>query len=361
MGRAVDRLPYRDGAEIFCRSPGLMNQSHESYSSTYLAHLRRGLTECYNSDELQTLCADIPVPFENLGGQGHESKARELIAYLVRRQELKVLVERCSVGRPHYPWGEQSWQGREYQDDPGIRKAISELIRLGDAKAASEIEQIYRDRGATEALPKALDALLMLLALSSDQETTRRTVTSLESVFDLMRSSVVLVSGEHRKASGFLVSERGYVITASFAMEDHERQVRVTALETEYSAEVLARDNDKKLAILKIAGMRFPFLPIRPTHTIREQDEVFILGPRFSAQPQTIHWIVSRGYLTNRLTSDGLLIAEIETKPGYAGAPVVDITGSVVAMGCARHDDKALLLPSATIVDFMREANVNIR
>ncbi len=57
-----------------------------------LVALRKKIVSNYNLEEIRTLCADIGVDYDNLGGEGKEAKARELVAYLKRRNKLDDLV-----------------------------------------------------------------------------------------------------------------------------------------------------------------------------------------------------------------------------------------------------------------------------
>ncbi|MBK9055908.1 MAG: trypsin-like peptidase domain-containing protein [Chloroflexi bacterium] len=71
--------------------------------SQYLTHLRNGLSKHFKLDELASY-ADSGIDFENLGGEGKDGKARELIAYCQRRTQLADLVGRCGELRPLFPW-----------------------------------------------------------------------------------------------------------------------------------------------------------------------------------------------------------------------------------------------------------------
>ena len=62
--------------------------------------LREAIDKHFNLEELRTLCDDIGVDFDNLGGEGKEAKARELIAYLERRGELERLIDAIRRQRP---------------------------------------------------------------------------------------------------------------------------------------------------------------------------------------------------------------------------------------------------------------------
>jgi len=54
--------------------------------------LRQVLAEHFDLEELHTLCFDLGVDYDRLGGEGKEAKARELVAYLQRRGQLERLI-----------------------------------------------------------------------------------------------------------------------------------------------------------------------------------------------------------------------------------------------------------------------------
>jgi serine/threonine protein kinase len=62
--------------------------------------LRQLLISRFNLEELRTLCADLHVSYDELEGEGHEPKARELIAHLQRRERLGELVSYVRQHRP---------------------------------------------------------------------------------------------------------------------------------------------------------------------------------------------------------------------------------------------------------------------
>ena len=65
----------------------VVEMSHEpSFTNLYSA-----LIDCYDLEELRTLCAQLGVPFDDLRGEGRQAKARELILWLERRGRLDEL------------------------------------------------------------------------------------------------------------------------------------------------------------------------------------------------------------------------------------------------------------------------------
>ena len=65
-----------------------------------VTQLRRILVERFSLEELRTLCVDLGVSHGELEGEGLEAKARELIAYLQRRERLEELVNYIRQHRP---------------------------------------------------------------------------------------------------------------------------------------------------------------------------------------------------------------------------------------------------------------------
>jgi hypothetical protein len=55
---------------------------------------------------LETLCSDLGVDFQSLKGESKASKARELIAYLSRRERLADLIAVGKNVRPDIIWEE---------------------------------------------------------------------------------------------------------------------------------------------------------------------------------------------------------------------------------------------------------------
>ena len=78
----------------------------EASEAEVLVSLRQILTERFNDDELRSLCFDLGVDYDNLGGEGKAGKARELVAYLERRGDIPKLVEAVRQARPGISWDE---------------------------------------------------------------------------------------------------------------------------------------------------------------------------------------------------------------------------------------------------------------
>ncbi|OQY23725.1 MAG: hypothetical protein DRJ03_27205 [Chloroflexi bacterium] len=69
-----------------------------------LARLHILLVERFDEEEMRSLSFGLQVDYDNLRGEGKTGKARELIAYLERRDRLIELVQAGEQLRPDVPW-----------------------------------------------------------------------------------------------------------------------------------------------------------------------------------------------------------------------------------------------------------------
>jgi hypothetical protein len=92
-------------SEILHATPGPKSLSlSQIITPALLSNLHQGMVKTYSLEELRTLCMELGVDYENLGGDGKDGKIRELISYLNRRRQLSKLIEKCKMERPDYPW-----------------------------------------------------------------------------------------------------------------------------------------------------------------------------------------------------------------------------------------------------------------
>ncbi len=66
--------------------------------------LREQLEGSFSLDEIKSLCQDLNVPYDDLGGDARSAKCRELIYYCKRHDIIDCLLGRCSVLRPKASW-----------------------------------------------------------------------------------------------------------------------------------------------------------------------------------------------------------------------------------------------------------------
>ena len=69
-----------------------------------LVHLRQVLVDRFSPGDLQTLCFDLNVPYENLSGEEHRLKVLNLIQTLERTNRIDELIAFGQKIRPDVPW-----------------------------------------------------------------------------------------------------------------------------------------------------------------------------------------------------------------------------------------------------------------
>ena len=71
-----------------------------------MSRLRENLERFFSVEELRTLCFDLGVDFESVGGESKAGKTRELVAYSHRRGNLPELIAAARRARPAVRWDE---------------------------------------------------------------------------------------------------------------------------------------------------------------------------------------------------------------------------------------------------------------
>jgi hypothetical protein len=100
----------------------------EAAMNNPLIHLRRLIVERYSLSELQTLCFDLGVNYDDLPGEALSDKARELILKMGRRRRLDQLLTVLAQSRPDLP--------REtiLSTDPAALKALYAALPTFEAR-----------------------------------------------------------------------------------------------------------------------------------------------------------------------------------------------------------------------------------
>jgi hypothetical protein len=112
-----------------------MTNSHHSF----LQELRQLLTTHFSYPELNTLCFDLSIVYDDLPGERRTDKAQELIEYLYRRQRLPDLITLLQRERPKVNWPdipkefafETTSPDRQASSAPGSTFNISGSIKGG--------------------------------------------------------------------------------------------------------------------------------------------------------------------------------------------------------------------------------------
>ena len=138
-----------------------------------------------------------------------------------------------------------------------------------------------------------------------------------------------------RQGSGFLVDSEGLVLTNHHVIRGATNaRVRLSSGDVYDRVAVMATDERRDLAILKISGFALPTLPLGNSDEVRIGTDVVAIG-----SPMGLENTVSTGIISGRRTEpEGFRLLQI-TAPastGSSGGPVLDRTGRVIGIAASQ-------------------------
>lgn len=163
--------------------------------------------------------------------------------------------------------------------------------------------------------------------------------------------------------SGFIITEDGYVLTNNHVV-DGARSVRVTLTDRrQFEAEVVGRDPNTDVAVLKIDATGLPTVRIARTDDIQIGDWVLALG-----YPLSLGETVTAGIVSAKGRSIGIMQQNQEAtlplehfiqtdaaiNPGNSGGPLVNLSGEVIGI------NSAIASPTGTYTGYGFAVPINI-
>lgn len=133
------------------------------------------------------------------------------------------------------------------------------------------------------------------------------------------------------RGTGFLISDDGYVLTASMNVETAESVTVMLSAGASLPARVVGFDDMAKLALLKIDGKNLPFLRPGDSGTLRAGDWVVAIGSQFKLHSSATAGIVS---FVGRETGEflPLIQSDVRINLGSGGGPLLNLSGEVVGV-----------------------------
>lgn len=138
--------------------------------------------------------------------------------------------------------------------------------------------------------------------------------------------------------SGFLIDTKGYIVTNAHVVRGLSNAVVVNNKGQQFNAKIVAVDDAKDLAVLKISDKDFespssiPYSFKRTSGDLGEQ--IYTLGyPRNEI-------VYNEGYLSARTGNDGDTLTyqmNISANPGNSGGPVLNKNGEIIGVLSARQ------------------------
>jgi hypothetical protein len=157
--------------------------------------------------------------------------------------------------------------------------------------------------------------------------------TWLFSLLVLAQVACLPAVGQTGSGSGFMIHPDGYVLTNHHVIADAAQITVVVSGKGKFPASIVADDDYKDLALLKIEAAGLDALPIAESKNVNVLDTIFVLGyPLASALGADVS--ASQGQV-NAVREDGripLFQIDANVNPGNSGGPVVNDRGEVIGV-----------------------------
>jgi serine protease Do len=137
--------------------------------------------------------------------------------------------------------------------------------------------------------------------------------------------------------SGFIIDKGGFVVTNNHVIEDAD-QIKVKLDDdTEFEAEVVGRDPNTDLALLKIESKKdLPFLTMGNSDELKIGQWVVAIGSPFGLERTVTAGIVSaKGRVIGSGPYDDFIQTDASINPGNSGGPLLNMKGEVVGINTA--------------------------
>ena len=137
--------------------------------------------------------------------------------------------------------------------------------------------------------------------------------------------------------SGFIIDKEGHVVTNNHVIENAD-QIKVKLDdETEFDAEVVGRDPNTDLALLKIqADNDLPVLKMGNSDELKIGQWVVAIGSPFGLERTVTAGIVSaKGRVIGSGPYDDFIQTDASINPGNSGGPLLNMKGEVVGINTA--------------------------
>ncbi len=140
--------------------------------------------------------------------------------------------------------------------------------------------------------------------------------------------------------TGVVVDERGYILTNYHVVAD-VRRIQVTLYDhREFTAELVARDAQSDLALIKIPVTEpLALIKIGTSSDLMEGEPVIALGNAFGYEHTVTRGIISAlgrdVQVSDTQTYDDLIQTDASINPGNSGGPLMNVDGEMIGLNVA--------------------------
>jgi len=137
--------------------------------------------------------------------------------------------------------------------------------------------------------------------------------------------------------SGFIIDKDGYIVTNNHVIENADQIKVILSDEEEYDAEIVGRDSNTDIALIKIKpGRDLPTIKLGDSEALKVGEWVVAIGNPFAFGHTVTAGIVSaKGRVIGIGPYDDLIQTDASINPGNSGGPLLDMEGKVVGINTA--------------------------
>ncbi len=161
---------------------------------------------------------------------------------------------------------------------------------------------------------------------------------------DHLRRNTVMIGSGSGHGSGFFITAQGHILTNAHVTGDADR-VRVVTADKEHKliGEVLRRDKERDVALIRIIDMPDGYqpvlLPLRLDIPAVGEDAYAIGAPLLEKdlQDTVTKGIISAWRPQERMSRQSFIQADVTIQPGNSGGPLLDGQGNITALAAAGY------------------------
>jgi len=137
--------------------------------------------------------------------------------------------------------------------------------------------------------------------------------------------------------SGFIIDKEGYIVTNNHVIENADKIEVILKNEKEFDAEIVGRDVNTDLALIKIKTQRdLPVLKLGDSDTLKIGQWVVAIGNPFGLGNTVTAGIVSaKGRIIGSGPYDDFIQTDASINPGNSGGPLLNLKGEVIGINTA--------------------------
>jgi len=139
------------------------------------------------------------------------------------------------------------------------------------------------------------------------------------------------------QGSGFLVSADGYIMTNAHVVKGADKITAVLNDGKEMEATLIGADAHTDIAVIKIEGKDFPFLPLGNSDEMDIGEWVIAIGSPFQLEASVTVGVVSaKGRQNLKITDfEDFIQTDAAINPGNSGGPLINLNAEVIGINTA--------------------------